>query len=86
VSAFRSALACVLAGGLLALASTGFAEPADAREPSVVGGQEADSGEFGFVASVLDATRYRQAGAFQAQYCLANLTSPTNLGDRRAIA
>jgi len=79
VSTFRSALACLLAGGLLAAASAGFAEPADARQPSVVGGQEADSGEFGFVASVLDATRYRQAGAFQAQYCVASLTSPTTL-------
>ena len=48
-------------------------------QPRVVGGQEADSGEFGFVASVLSAPRYRQSGAYQAQYCAASLTSPTTL-------
>ena len=48
-------------------------------QPRVVGGQEADPGEFGFVASVLSAPRYRQSGAYQAQYCAASLTSPTTL-------
>lgn len=45
----------------------------------MVGGAGADAQEFGFVASVLDARRYRQSGAFQAQYCAASLTSPTIL-------
>lgn len=48
-------------------------------QPQVVGGQEADPGEFGFVASVLSAPRFRQSGAYQAQYCAASLTSPTTL-------
>lgn len=48
-------------------------------QPGVIGGQEADPGEFGFVASILSAPRYRQSGAYQAQYCAASLTSPTTL-------
>lgn len=48
-------------------------------QPRVIGGQEADPGEFGFVASVLSAPRFRQSGAYQAQYCAASLTSPTTL-------
>jgi secreted trypsin-like serine protease len=51
----------------------------DAQRPTVIGGQEADPQAFGFVASVLDAARYRQAGSYQAQYCAASLTSPTTL-------
>jgi secreted trypsin-like serine protease len=49
------------------------------QQPRVIGGQEADPGEFGFVASILSAPRYRQSGAYQAQYCAASLTSPTTL-------
>lgn len=51
----------------------------DTQRPAVIGGQEADPATFGFVASVLDAARYRQAGSYQAQYCAASLTSPTTL-------
>ena len=49
------------------------------RTPRVIGGQEADSRDFGFVAAVMDANTYRRAGAFQAQYCAASLTSPTTV-------
>lgn len=48
-------------------------------QPRVIGGQEANPDEFGFVASVLSAPHYRQSGAYQAQYCAASLTSPTTL-------
>jgi len=75
----HSLLASTLVGGLLAFTGSGLVGSAQAGQPTVVGGQEADTGEFGFVASVLDAERYRQAGAFQAQYCVASLTSPTTL-------
>lgn len=57
----------------------GPAPAASAAQPRVVGGDTADSAEFGFVASILDARRYREAGAYQAQYCAASLTSPTTL-------
>lgn len=76
---FRAATG-LLAGLLLAGA---VVTPASALEgmtqPQIVGGQEADAEEFGFVASVLSAPRYRQSGAYQAQYCAASLTSPTTL-------
>lgn len=48
-------------------------------QPRVIGGQQADPDEFGFVASVLSAPRYRQSGAYQSQYCAGSLTSPTTL-------
>ena len=72
-----SSLACVMAGAALTLTPVNATE--GTVEPRVIGGQEADPGEFGFVASVLDAPRYRQSGAYQAQYCAASLTSPTTV-------
>ena len=72
-----SALVCTLVGAALSL--TPAAATQESIQPRIIGGQEADPGEFGFVASVLDAPRYRQSGAYQAQYCAASLTSPTTL-------
>ena len=71
------ALVCALIGATLSL--TPAVATQGSLEPRVISGQEADPGEFGFVASVLDAPRYRQSGAYQAQYCAASLTSPTTL-------
>ena len=48
-------------------------------QPKVVGGESVDSGEFDFVASLLDAKAFRKSGAFQAQFCAASLTTPTTL-------
>ena len=48
-------------------------------QPTVVGGDSVDSGEFDFVASLLDAKRFRKSGAYQAQFCSASLTTPTTL-------
>lgn len=45
----------------------------------MVGGGSGQADEFGFVASILDARLYREAGAFQAQFCAGSLTSPTTL-------
>lgn len=75
--ALGAALTSVLLGVSIAL-PTALASEVTAG-PRVIGGQEADPGEFGFVASVLSAPRYRQSGAYQAQYCAASLTSPTTL-------
>ena len=72
-----SALLCTLVGATFSL--TPAAATQESIQPRIIGGQEADPGEFGFVASVLDAPRYRQSGAYQAQYCAASLTSPTTL-------
>lgn len=44
-----------------------------------MGGNIADPADFGFVASVLDAEKYRNEGAYQGQYCAASLTSATTL-------
>ena len=68
----------VLAGTAVPAMPTAAANEV-ATQPRVIGGQEADSAEFGFVASVLSTPRYRQSGAYQAQYCAASLTSPTTL-------
>lgn len=71
-----------LTAGLVLIAGLGAAPNALAGapvQPRVVNGDSAPAVEFDFVASVLDADRYRQAGAFQAQYCAASLTSPTTL-------
>ncbi len=75
------ALGVTLTGVLLSL-SVGLPTATAGQvavQPRVIGGQEADPADFGFVASVLSAPRYRQSGAYQAQYCAASLTSPTTL-------
>ena len=48
-------------------------------QPTVVGGDSVDNGEFDFVASLLDAKRFRKSDAYQAQFCSASLTTPTTL-------
>lgn len=78
---FRSRLLAACATLALGIATAGVptAGAAPMSQPRVVGGDGADPVDFGFVASILDARRYREAGAFQAQYCAASLTSPTTL-------
>ena len=72
-------LALVVAGALAGSTITPPAATAgeSAVSPRIIGGQEADPADFGFVAAVLDAPRYRRSGAYQAQYCAASLTSST---------
>jgi len=67
----------IVAIAMVGLATTisGHALP----QPKVVGGESVDSGEFDFVASLLDAKAFRKSGAFQAQFCAASLTTPTTL-------
>jgi len=43
----------------------------------VVNGDSAQPGDFPFLASLLEAPRYRSQGAYQAQYCAGSLTTPT---------
>jgi secreted trypsin-like serine protease len=64
---------------LLATSAPMAAAAEHSQRPAVIGGQEADPATYGFVASVLDSARYREAGGYQAQYCAASLTSPTTL-------
>jgi secreted trypsin-like serine protease len=72
----RTAAACLVAAAVVAPQASAYDVTS---QPRVIGGKEADPGEFGFVASVLSAPRFRQLGAYQAQYCAASLTSPTTL-------
>jgi secreted trypsin-like serine protease len=74
-------LTAVVAAASIVVASVLVAPSSSAtdRTPRVIGGQEADPSDFGFVAAVLDANTYRRTGAFQAQYCAASLTSPTTV-------
>lgn len=65
--------------GALAITSVPGAQASSPAQPRVIGGGNADTDEFGFVASVLDARQYRKSGAYQAQYCAASLTSATTL-------
>lgn len=69
----------VIATLALALVASTVSMHANAQQPMVVGGGPAKAGEFGFVASILDARQYRKSGAYQAQFCAASLTSPTTL-------
>lgn len=47
--------------------------------PRVVQGVDAKTGQFPFLAALLDTKELQQKGAFQAQFCGATLTSPTTL-------
>lgn len=69
--------ATLLVGAAVALTPAWAGE--GSKQPRVIGGQQADPAEFGFVASVLSAPRFRQSGAYQAQFCAASLTSPTTV-------
>lgn len=69
-----------LVATLIAVATVAtFPTSAQAVTPSVVGGEAADKTEFGFVVSILEASRYRESGAYQAQYCAGSLTTPTTV-------
>ncbi len=47
--------------------------------PRVVHGVDAKTGQFPFLAALLNTKELQQKGAFQAQFCGATLTSPTTL-------
>lgn len=67
---------------IVAIAMVGLAPTISGQaipQPTVVEGESVDSGEFDFVASLLDAERFRKSGAYQAQFCAASLTTPTTL-------
>jgi len=75
----------LLVGGLLATPSAATAadhrltRSAPTTSPTVVGGGEASSDEFGFVGALLQAEVFRQAGGYRAQYCAASLVNPTTM-------
>jgi secreted trypsin-like serine protease len=69
----------VATAAIAAVIGIAMTSPAIGVQPGVVGGDTADAAEFGFVASILDASRYRQSGAYKAQYCAGSLTSPTTI-------
>ena len=69
--------AIIVASAVTAPSPVNAVGPASA--PAVVGGDAADPSDFGFVVSILDARRYRQSGAYQAQYCAGSLTTPTTV-------
>ena len=76
----RHSLGATLGIGILATLLTGMPPTVHSiPQPMIIGGIEANPQEFGFVASVLDASTFRRVGAYQAQYCAASLTTPTTL-------
>ena len=60
---------------LLAFTATA---PAQAS-PRIVNGDTANPAEFTFLGALLEADEFRTKGAYQAQFCAANLISPTTM-------
>jgi len=44
--------------------------------PRIINGESGEAGDFPFLVSVLESPRYRQDGAFRAQFCAGSLTTP----------
>ena len=63
---------------LAALLTIGSAAPAVAA-PRIVNGEGANPSEFAFLGALLEADEFRTKGAYQAQFCAANLISPTTM-------
>ncbi len=73
-----------LTAALMAVAAAPFAqssmvstEPRSvALEPRIINGVDGAAAEFPFLVSILESPRYRQDGAYRAQFCAGSLTTP----------
>ena len=65
--------------GLIALLASLFSAPSQALQPRVVNGVSGTAEQFPFLVALLDARKFPQSGAFQAQFCAGSLSSPTTV-------
>lgn len=63
---------------IAALLAAFAAAPVQAT-PRIVNGETANPAEFTFLGALLEADEFRTKGAYQAQFCAANLISPTTM-------
>jgi secreted trypsin-like serine protease len=66
------------AAGIAALMALSASVPA-AASPRIVNGEGANPAEFTFIGALLEADEFRAKGAYQAQFCAANLISATTM-------